>query len=119
MLKTIFTSYFKIWFYGVQIRVYPIFQDVVSPRMKTGLHHVWKHVITMFEICVHDIWRHIYTMFKAAFCVCRHINKMVDEILYHVWRYVYRMVEDMFTQHLEFSFHVYEDILKLFGGLFT
>ena len=39
-------------------------EDMFTLFLKICLHHVQKHVNTMFGTCLRFIWRHVYAMFE-------------------------------------------------------
>ena len=63
-----------------------LFKDMVTQCSKTFLHHVYRHVSTMFTDmfapCLHHVWRRVSTILEDLFTQC----KMT--CLQYVWRQV-------------------------------
>ena len=64
-----------------------------TPCLNECLHHVWKHIYTMYETCLHNILRHVYTIMKKMLAQYWKIVPCLKISLHSIWRHVYRMFQ--------------------------
>ena len=79
-----------------------------TPRLQPCLHHVWRHVCTMFAYTpLHHAFRYVYTMLTDMF------TKYLETCMNHVFRHDYTMLKNIVMQCLK-KFYTEKIFINLF-----